>query len=220
MRHSEKTDQLDAAILEVQRAVPTVKKTADGAEYQGKRTKYAPHEQVWELAREELWKHALNVTQGGREGGGGTQWLVTRVVHITSGQWSEHDIRVESAQAGMQKLGAAWSYARRIGLLSALGIVPEGDDTDAAHEMQGRAAKPPRVERAARPAGSPEDAERVAEEVLRDLPVLPTRVGIEEAAARINEVRAALTKPTNERLRAAFKAARERVDQREPGSDG
>src|ERR1044072_1918964 len=120
MRTSDAIDQISQAIAAVQSAVPTVEKTSEvkAGQYN---YNYAPHDLVWAAARPACEEHKIAVIQAGDEGAGGTQWLVTLLVHTPSGQWISGRIRVESAKAGMQGLGASWSYARRIGLLAALG---------------------------------------------------------------------------------------------------
>lgn len=216
MRTSEKTDKISTAIQAVQQAVPFVEKTkeADQGSY---KVKYAPHELVWDRLKGACKENGLVVFQGGREGAGGSTWLVTRITHAETGQYVEADTPVVSAKAGMQGLGAVWSYGRRIGLLAILGIVPKGEDTDAADDHAGRSAKPPRVERAARPAGVPPDAAAIVERVLKDLPGLTTKAAIDEAA---KELKGIVPPELNQRVRESFAAARERLSGREPGSDG
>jgi hypothetical protein len=217
VRHSETIAKISAAILAVQVAVPKVTKTKevgiDGARAQYK-FKYPPHEEVWDAVRGKLAEHGIVVIQGGVEGHAGTQWLETMLVH-GSGEWIAGVIRVENAQAGMQKLGAAWSYARRIGLLALLGVVPEGEDTDAAHEMQGREAKMPRVSKAARPAGVEQDDRGKTEEVLAQLDALTTLVQVDEAS---KELRGLVPKDLEQAVRDRFRAARQRINDAAKGA--
>jgi hypothetical protein len=207
MRTSTDIDKISTAIAAIQAAVPFVDKaaTADQGSYT---VKYAPHDLVWEKVRGHCAENNVAVIQVGREGAGASKWLVTRLVHTPSGQWIEGDVPVESAKAGMQGLGAVWSYARRIGLLAILGVVPKGEDSDAGDDHAGRSAKPPRVERSARPAGVPEDALALVEKVLADLPRLTTETQIDEASRVVTGI---VPKEMTGRVRKAFNDARERV---------
>ena len=220
MRHSAEIDKIASAIAAVQQTVPTLEKRAEvkAGQYSWK---YVTHEEVWEKALPACQTAGISVSQHGDEGTGGTQWLVTMLVH-TSGQWMSGKIRVESAKAGMQGLGASWSYARRIGLLGALGIVPIGEDTDgggASGGLTGRAAKPPRVTPAARPAETTPDALAIIEQALAELPRLSTRAQVKELGKTLE---GNVPREHDARVRQAFKNALARIDaaMREPGSDG
>lgn len=220
MRFSEHRGEIARAIMAVQDAVPTVKKTklVEAGQYT---YKYVPHELAWAgpIANDNAGDNEqpttlqktckrlnLSISQGGREGAGGTQWLVTSITHVESGQWLESDVRVESAKAGFQAMGAAWSYARRIALLAALGIVAEADDTDAQNELTGRAAKP-RQTPAARPPGVTDDRQ-AAEAALIDLPKLTTKAQIDELG---ESLKGKVPKDMTDRVRKAFAEARAAV---------
>lgn len=183
MRTSAQTDIIDAAVFEIQHRHPTVKKEKEAEVGSHYKYKYATHEQVADLIRETCKELGVLVIQGGREGTGGTQWLVTRI--SKEGQFIEHDIRLEVAKAGSQAMGAAWSYNRRLGLLSVFGIVPIGDDTDGVVATSGKVAEP-RQTKAARPASYPKDPHKALEEARAKLRIAETIADVDTVAKSLN----------------------------------
>jgi hypothetical protein len=185
VRTSQATDKIDIAIREVQRRVPFIKKTAEAEVGSHYKYKYAPHEDVWEAVKDACQELGVTVVQGGREGANGTQWLVTRAT--CGSEYIEHDIRIEASKAGSQAMGAAWSYARRIGLLSLFGIVATGDDVDGVEAKGGRVAEP-RQTKAARPAGRPKDVHLAVEQAREKLRRAETLADVQSVADSLNYV--------------------------------
>lgn len=211
MRTSTEIDKIATAALAIQTACPFVDKTASAliqGQSSGYDYKYAPHDMVWGVIHSHCAANGVFVSQGGDRGEANSKWLVTRIVHAASGQWIETDVPLETAKAGMQALGAVWSYARRIGLLGIFGIVAKGEDSDAGDDHgPGRGAKPPRIEPSARPVGV-NDAVATVERVLQDLPRLNTLADIDEASKIVKHI---VPDGMKDRVRAAFMDARARV---------
>lgn len=185
MRTSDQTDKLDVAVLEIQRRHPFVKKTAEAEVGSHYKYKYAPHDDVWGQIRGSCHELGIVVKQGGREGANGTQWLDTLV--SCAGQWVSHSIRIEATKAGSQAMGAAWAYARRIGLLSVFGIVATGDDVDGVEAKAGKVAEP-RQDKKARPAAYPKDPHKSAEEARDKLRRAETLTDVQSVANSLNYV--------------------------------
>jgi hypothetical protein len=184
MRTSANTDLIDAAIFEIQHRHPTITKAKEAEVGSHYKYKYATHEQVADEIRASCKELGIVIYQGGREGANGTQWLVTRV--SCKGQFVEHDIRLEVAKAGSQAMGAAWSYNRRLGLMSVFGIVPIGEDTDAVDQGKTGKVAEPRQTKAARPASYPKDPHRALEEAREKLRVAETLADVESVAKSLN----------------------------------
>jgi len=184
MRTSTNTEFIDAAIFEIQHRHPTITKEKEAEVGSHYKYKYATHEQVADAIRASCKELGIVVYQGGREGANGTQWLVTRV--SCKGQFVEHDIRLEVAKAGSQAMGAAWSYNRRLGLMSAFGIVPIGEDTDAVeHGKTGKVAEP-RQTKAARPGSYPKDPHKALEDARAKLAVAQTPADVDAIGKSLN----------------------------------
>lgn len=103
------------------------------------RSKYADLASVWDACREPLTKNGLAVIQHVRHAEG-LVYLVTTICH-SSGQKTEDDgVPLLLSKQDMQGLGSALTYARRYGLMAAVGICPEDDDGNAA--VNGNKAEP------------------------------------------------------------------------------
>lgn len=151
MQTSENTDKIIPAFISAEHAVGAVKKTASNPHF---KSKYADLEAVMDACSEALAANKLAVWQSVSEDG---SRLVTRLYH-ESGQWLEGYTPLIVGKNDMQGLGSAYTYARRYGLMAALGIAPEDDDGNAAAKSPAPSAQ---VKQAA-PAGK-EDAPHVAD---------------------------------------------------------
>lgn len=125
MLTSDKTDKIIPAFIAAEHAVGAVKKTANNPHF---KSKYADLEAVMDACGEALKANGLAVWQSVSEDG---SRLVTRLYH-DSGQWIEGYTPLIIVKQDMQGLGSAYTYARRYGLMAALGIAPEDDDGNAA----------------------------------------------------------------------------------------
>jgi len=125
MKTSTDTDKIIPAYIKAEHTVGSVKKTANNPHF---RSKYADLEAVMEACSDALEKNGLAVWQSINEEG---DRLITRLYH-SSGQWMEGYTPLIIAKNDMQGLGSAYTYARRYGLMSIMGIAPEDDDGNAA----------------------------------------------------------------------------------------
>lgn len=135
MKTSEQTDKIIPAFIKAEHEVGSVKKSATNPHF---KAKYADLEAVMDACHEALKANGLGVWQSISEDG---KSLVTRLYH-ESAQWIEGYTPLIVGKNDMQGLGSAYTYARRYGLMSAMGIAPEDDDGNAAAKSPAEPAKP------------------------------------------------------------------------------
>ena len=146
MKHSEKTDQVLPALAASYEEMGAATKDSQAHKY-----KYADAASVDAASRPVLARHGLMYTQGVIEGLGGLA-METTIIHGASAQWISQLMpyviprgKIEDPQAH----GSATTYSRRYGLQSALGMVSEDDDGEAASRIARKPAPvvpPPHVE--------------------------------------------------------------------------
>jgi hypothetical protein len=131
MKTSEKTDKLTPAMCKAFGAMGAAFKTGKNPHF---KSRYADLQAVNDASRAILAEHDLFVTQGVVEGLGGLA-MQTTIMHGASSQFISQLVpfvvprgRTEDPQA----YGSALTYSRRYGLQSALGMVSEDDDGEAA----------------------------------------------------------------------------------------
>lgn len=131
MKTSEKTDKLMPALAAAYEEMGAAFKTGRNPHF---KSKYADLPSVDAASRPVLAKHGLMYTQGVVEGLGGLA-METTIIHGASAQFISQLVpyvvprgRTEDPQAQ----GSAITYSRRYGLQSALGMVSEDDDGEAA----------------------------------------------------------------------------------------
>ena len=131
MKTSEKTDKLTPAMCKAFGAMGAAFKTGRNPHF---KSKYADLQAVNDASRAILAEHDLFVTQGVVDGLGGLA-MQTTIIHGASSQFISQLVpfvvprgRTEDPQA----YGSALTYSRRYGLQSALGMVSEDDDGEAA----------------------------------------------------------------------------------------
>ena len=123
-RQSTETHELQTALAKAQGAMGVAHKDAENPHF---KSKYATLAAVVEAARKPLADNGLSFTQPLRREGS-EMVVVTRLMHA-SGQWIEDDGQpLLLDKRNMQGLGSAQTYARRYGLMGALGIAPADDD--------------------------------------------------------------------------------------------
>lgn len=219
MNTSEKTSDIMAAIAHVQMKLPLVAKDGE-VKMDGRDARvehFASHEAIWQKLQPLLFERNLCVTQSGKQGPNGSQWLTTRVsmygLDDGSCEWIEGEMLVASPRPGFRDFGAFWSYARRISLLAIFGIVASGEDPDQREVTQEmKEAKPPRADRGARPAGSNKDPEALAAQAIKDLDALPAG----STAAQVTSISQSLSgvkldSKTHDLVSSAFASTRKRL---------
>jgi hypothetical protein len=126
MQFSPTFQALATALNEAAALEPVVKK--DKRASTGKMSyKYANIEQVIDVFNEFYRPQGLIFIQGGVAG----DWVgvVTRIIHIASGEWVETSMFSPiDRQGGPQGAGSATTYLRRYALLSLMGLATEDDD--------------------------------------------------------------------------------------------
>lgn len=127
MKTSEELADLFAALSKAQGEIENASKSAENPFFN---SKYADLASVLGACRKPLSDNGLSVFQGIIHGD--TASLKTRLCH-SSGQWIEDDgVPLLLDKQNMQGEGSALTYARRYGLMAAVGIAPEDDDGNAA----------------------------------------------------------------------------------------
>jgi hypothetical protein len=161
MRLSENTDKLFRALFEIQKNV-TVKKTSVNPHH---KSKYANLETLLDASIPEMENRGLLAQQtlDDENVNPGQVLIITRIIHIESGQWVESRLRMDARQATPQDLGSAITYARRYSLMTTLGLNAEDDDANAAQgykkpELKPYAPKPNDFDR--------QKAQQVANQIL------------------------------------------------------
>ncbi len=126
MMCSDEVKELAKAMLEVQRAVrPACKDSFN----EFTRSKYATLGSVMEACRDTLIDNGIWVTQFPVDVGvSHTLGLVTKMVHVDSGQWQSSLLVMPLPKNDPQGYGSALTYARRYGICALVGIVTEDDD--------------------------------------------------------------------------------------------
>ena len=156
LRMSESIKELTSALIAVQSELPTIIKDklvrGDKFSY-----KYVSLDTVMPEALAILNKHGMALTQTvGTAEDGGTA-LSTTLLH-SSGEWLSDTQPLLLTRADPQAQGSAITYARRYGLMAALGIVAEDDDDGAAaspRDSVPQARSQPRQQPQAQPDDAP-----------------------------------------------------------------
>ena len=131
MRQSETIEKLAAALAAWALEAADPVRGSKGQVGQNRNYMYAALDDFLPGLREGLAKHGVVLIQSSAVVTSDGPWVkVTRLLH-SSGQWVETDYPL-STNADPQKMGSADTYARRYGVLSALGLAPVDDDGSAA----------------------------------------------------------------------------------------
>lgn len=132
MKTSDTITKIADALVKAQSAMKPALKESRNPHFN---SKYADLASVWDAIREPLTSNGLSVIQmvGSNELEKTT--LTTRVTHV-SGEWIESTWQIPVGKQDPQGLGSAISYARRYALASAIGVVQEDDDGNAAMPRQ------------------------------------------------------------------------------------
>jgi hypothetical protein len=139
MKLSEKTDKLMPAMASAYEEMGVAFKTGRNPHF---KSKYADLPSVDAASRPVLAKHGLMYTQGVVEALGGLA-METTIIHGASAQFISQLVpyvvprgKTEDPQA----YGSALTYSRRYGLQSALGMISDDDDGEAASRIARRPA--------------------------------------------------------------------------------
>lgn len=132
MKTSDTITKIADALVKAQAAMKPAIKDSRNPHFN---SRYADLASVWDAIREPLTSNGLSVIQmvGSNELERTT--LTTRVTHV-SGEWIESTWQIPVGKQDPQGLGSAISYARRYALASAVGVVQDDDDGNAAMPRQ------------------------------------------------------------------------------------
>lgn len=221
MATSDKTDQVMAAVMAVQKACPKITKDAkaDIASNKGAGSsfgyRYVSREEAWDRLHALLHENSLVPIQIGREGHGGSRWLDTRITHVGSGQWIEGSYPIEAVKGGMQALGSGSSYAARQGLLLLLHVVPADEDDDG--DKASKATPPRRQTQAARPMGHEETPKDRIDRFCEELKGVHSMETIDAMVRDSREDFDVCDSATKDKARVAVRKARERISDKSKG---
>ena len=130
IRSSESLTKFAPAFVEMQHDLPKIARSAEGGQMGGKTIMYATLDALVDAVKDKLHGHGFAVFQGCGEADKGVM-VTTRIIH-TSGEWIEDGLVMPVGTQSAQAVGSAVSYARRYGLMAALGIATEDDDAASA----------------------------------------------------------------------------------------
>jgi hypothetical protein len=132
MNRSDSIANLAAALANAQAQFPAIPRNKE-VKVVGTRGsysfRYAPFEEILRATREVRAQNGIAFTQSASESS-----MATVIMH-TSGEWIETSVPMMVAQAGMQGMGSALTYASRYGFCKAFGI--QADDDDDANAADG-----------------------------------------------------------------------------------
>lgn len=174
--------KIAAALAKVQ---AVLKPAALNKENPHLKTLYADLGSVWEACRKPLTDNGIAVFQHIVTGPDGKLWLDTILMH-ESGEALTSRIPLLLGQQTMQGVGSAITYARRYGLLTAVGVTAEDDDGERAKPAQRentqRSERPPNSNRNAAPKQEPPKGPQGKLAEVTKPPVTPIRTFADEDA--------------------------------------
>lgn len=141
MQKSELINEIGAALCKAQPLIKKALKDSENPAFKkdGKVSKYADFESVWDACRDALNSNGLAITQLTDECDSAVI-VETMLIH-TSGQWLMGRLKLPLAKMDPQGVGSAITYGRRFGLEAMAGVARLDDDGNAASE-KGEGGKP------------------------------------------------------------------------------
>lgn len=130
---SENTAKLDAALAKAQGEIDNAVKDKTNPHF---RSKYADLTSVWEACRASLSKNGISVTQWPVHSTDGRLHIMTRLAH--AGEWMMSHFSLPVQKQDAHGYASGTTYAKRIALSAAVGVVADEDD-------DGNAASSPRT---------------------------------------------------------------------------
>ncbi len=124
MNKSDSIANLAKALASFQAEIENPKNTASNPFF---KSKYAPLQDILNLARPLLSKHGLSILQS--PSGDGKNIIITTILMHSSGEWIETEpLVLQAEKATAQGAGSAITYGRRYAISAILGISSEDDD--------------------------------------------------------------------------------------------
>ena len=131
MKHSESIKEISSALITTQAALTEAKYDSKNPHF---KSDYASLEAFLKIARPELAKNGLAVTQG--VGGDKDSMVLQTTLMHRSGEFVTYEMPLLLTKQDMQGLGSAVTYARRYSLSALLGMGSEDDDGNHASAPQ------------------------------------------------------------------------------------
>jgi len=132
---SDSTAKIDAAMVKVQGKVHGAVKDSVNPHF---KSKYADLSSVWDACRDALTSEGVSVTQWPVHSSDNMVHMVTRLAH--DGEWLMAEFGLPADKASAHGYGSAVTYLRRFCLASAVGVVSDDDDGNAASQGASRPA--------------------------------------------------------------------------------
>lgn len=95
------------------------------------RSTYADLESCWSAIRKPMSENGFALFQATAKAGQNEVSVITRLMHV-GGAWMSFETTLPVSKADAQGFGSAITYARRYGLMTAVGLTPTDDDGNAA----------------------------------------------------------------------------------------
>lgn len=169
---SPSTAALDEAMSKAQSKIQAASKDKLNSHF---KNRYADLASVWEACRDALTSNGVFVSQWPVHSDDGRLHMVTRLAH--KGEWIMSRFSLPVTRQDCQGYAGALTYAKRMGLSAAAGVV--ADDDDDGNTAAGRAA--PRQEPKQEP---PKPVEALADTIIRKFNEAETGAAFEELVQR------------------------------------
>lgn len=147
---SETTAALDEAMAKAQSRIQAAAKDKLNPHF---KSKYADLSSVWEACRDALTSNGVFISQWPVHSEDGRLHLVTRLAH--KGEWLKARFSIPVGRQDAQGYAAALTYAKRMCLSAAVGVVADDDDdgnTAVGRQQPAARTEAPKVEEPAKPA--------------------------------------------------------------------
>ena len=136
---SDELKNLMAALLEVQKALPSAQTNRQNSHL---KSKYADLVAVQAVCRPLLVEHSLAITHTSTTAENGSVTVTALMVHAPTGEWLTSSVTITPQQNTPQGVGSAMTYGRRYTLAALVGIVVDDDDDGHAASAPVKGAKP------------------------------------------------------------------------------
>ena len=168
------TAKLDEAMAKAQAKVSAAVKDKVNPAF---RSKYADLASVWEACREALTSNGIFVSQWPVHSEDGRLHIVTRLAH--KGEWIKAHFSIPVGKQDAHGYAGALTYAKRMSLSAAVGVV--ADDDDDGNAASQRPAYEPRKAAAPMP---PTDLETVGDTLIRKFNEAETSEAFEDEVTK------------------------------------
>ncbi len=124
MTDQKKPASLLEAMFHVQQNAPSISKSVDNPFF---KSKYADLAVIWDAIRPLMGEANLLISHHTKSIEG-KEYLVTRITHVSTGQFTESECLLHLQKPTSQEYGSCVTYMRRYSVTSMLGLVTDKDD--------------------------------------------------------------------------------------------